>query len=53
MKRLHVTTSHDIMALQIRSIIREDHVAIVETERVIPQWFNELGIQQIESDLKI
>jgi N-acetylglutamate synthase-like GNAT family acetyltransferase len=53
MRELYATNFEDIMTLQIRPTIRGDHVAILETVRGLPQWFNELGLRQIESDLKI
>ena len=40
------------MTLQIRLIIPEDHMAVAEIARMLPQWFTELGVQQITSDLQ-
>jgi ribosomal protein S18 acetylase RimI-like enzyme len=37
----------------IRQFLREDHEAIVEIAKALhPQWFNELGLEQIEKDLQ-
>jgi len=52
MKGLHATGSEDIMTLHVRQIIQEDHVAIVEMAKTLPQWFTELGVQQIAKDLQ-
>ena len=44
--------AEDIMTLHIRQIIREDHATIVAMAKLLPQWFTELGIQQIARDLQ-
>ena len=44
--------AEDIMTLHIRQIIREDHATIVAMAKLLPQWFTELGIQEIARDLQ-
>jgi ribosomal protein S18 acetylase RimI-like enzyme len=44
--------AEDIMTLHIRQIIREDHATIVAIAKLLPQWFTELGIEQIARDLQ-
>jgi ribosomal protein S18 acetylase RimI-like enzyme len=41
------------MTLCIRQIIQEDHATIVAMAKLLPQWFTELGVQQIARDLQI
>jgi ribosomal protein S18 acetylase RimI-like enzyme len=52
MKGLCATSSEEIMTLQIRPIIQQDYMAVVETARALSQWFTELGVQQITKDLQ-